>query len=103
MTENRYRYLDAHGKSHGPVWLAEMRRLWKTGRLRPETMVSCEEEGGGEWEPLTSFPEITSTEAMLPPSAGTRPARANSFSWGVWAALLLLAVFMFVVYYFFPG
>lgn len=99
--DNRYRYLDSHGQPQGPVWLADMRRRWQSGRLAPDTLV-CVDEDHAEWAPASTFPEITSLEALLPPSAPpARAPRSNSFSWVMWTVLLVAAVFMWAVSYFF--
>lgn len=93
---NRYLYVSPSGEPRGPAWLAEMRRLYQGGEIDGETQV-CR-EGEQEWGPASSFPEITSEEAILPeaPSRPTRPPLAG-LSWGVWGLILLLALFMFWV------
>ena len=91
---NRYRYLTASGDPRGPAWLAEMRRLYQAGEIGPETPVCRETDE--DWGPARTFPEITSVEAILPdhrPAVAARP-RLGSISWGVWAVILLLALFM---------
>lgn len=90
---NRYRYLSASGEPRGPAWLAEMRRLYHGGEIGPETPVCREEED--EWGPARTFVEITSADAVLPNAAhheGT--ARPGGISRGVWALILILALFM---------
>jgi hypothetical protein len=96
---NRYRYLSASGEPCGPVWLGEMRRLWKGGEIGPETQVG--REGEDDWGPARTFIEITSDEAVLPGVAGRREPTRSSLSWGVWVLILLLAVFMAWVQFFY--
>ncbi len=90
---NRYRYLSQTGEPLGPAWLAEMRRLYRTGEIGPETQVCREVDE--DWGPARTFLEITSTEAVLPnpPPDGDRP-RSSGISWGVWGLILLTALFM---------
>lgn len=96
---NRYRYLSAGGEPRGPAWLGEMRRLWQGGEIGPETQV-CR-EGEDDWGPARTFIEITSEEAVLPGVTGGRPPARSSLSWGVWGLILLLAVFMAWVQFFY--
>lgn len=86
MLENRYRYLDSYGQPHGPLWLAEMRRRWQTGQLGPDTLV-CAEEDPDTWAPVSAFPEITSSEAILPPPRQAASHDQPASSWRVWLLL----------------
>jgi len=90
---NRYRYLTPSGEPRGPAWLAEMRRLYHSGEIAPETPV-CR-DGEDDWGPARTFVEITSEHAVLPDHPGSAPPpRVGRISWGVWALILLLAIFM---------
>jgi hypothetical protein len=92
--QNRYRYLTESGEPRGPAWLGEMRRLYQGGDIGPETPV-CR-EGEDDWGPARTFLEITSEDAILPgvvPPSSRRTSR-EGISWGVWAVILLLALFM---------
>jgi hypothetical protein len=97
---NRYMYLSEAGEPRGPAWLAEMRRRYQSGEITLETQV-CR-EGDRDWGPARTFPEITSEEAVLPQAAtsGGRLQRSG-ISWGVWALILLLALFMAWVQFFY--
>ncbi|MFN0127875.1 MAG: DUF4339 domain-containing protein [Verrucomicrobiales bacterium] len=102
MTEhqNRYRYLTETGEPRGPAWLAEMRRLYQSGEIGPETQVCRENDE--DWGPARTFPEITSENAILPdPPRPDRKARSEGVSWGVWALIILVALFMAWVQFFY--
>jgi hypothetical protein len=90
---NRYLYLTATGEPRGPAWLGEMRRLYQGGEIASETPV-CR-EGEEDWGPARTFIEITSLDAVLPeaPDRKARP-KMGGISWGVWALILILALFM---------
>jgi hypothetical protein len=89
--DNRYFYMNRAGNPQGPVWLGEMRRLWRGGQLAPDTPV-CK-EGWSDWDPARTYPEITEEEARMPlgVAVGREPA---GISWGVWLVLLGAALFM---------
>jgi len=92
--QNRYRYLTASGEPRGPAWLAEMRRLYQSGEIGPDTSVCRENDE--EWGPAHSFIEITSDQAVLPgaPSSPAEHPRLGRISWGVWILVLLVVLFM---------
>jgi len=95
---NRYRYLSPGGEPRGPLWLGEMRRLWQTGEIGSETQV-CR-EGDDDWGPAHTFLEITSDLAVLPAPPGKSQRTRTSFSPGVWALIVLVALFMAWVQFF---
>ncbi|MGI8601982.1 MAG: DUF4339 domain-containing protein [Verrucomicrobiales bacterium] len=96
---NRYFYLNLQGQTQGPLWLAEMRRLWKNGALNPETPV-CP-ENGEDWDVARTFVEITSEEASLPTRVKEKAQTERTMSLGVWLLILACAIFMYVVSHFF--
>lgn len=102
-TENRYRYLNQAGKAQGPFWLADMRRHYRDGRIGPDTPV-CH-EGEADWDPARMFPEITGPDSRLPlaQELAARRKSKSSFSWAMWACILLLALFMAWIHFFVLG
>jgi hypothetical protein len=99
VMDNRYFYMTQSGTTHGPVWLGEMRRLWRGGQIGPETPV-CK-EGWSEWDPARTYPEITNDEARMPLGASAAVSQRQGLSWGVWALLLVAALFMVWVQFFY--
>lgn len=98
--QNRYRYLTETGEPRGPAWLAEMRRLYHSGEIGPETQVCRENDE--DWGPARTFPEITSDSAILPePPRTEQKGRKEGISWGVWALIALVALFMAWVQFFY--
>jgi hypothetical protein len=97
--DNRYFYMNRSGNPQGPHWLAEMRRLWKGGQLGPDTLV-CK-EGWSDWDPARTYPEITEEEARMPLGAVCGGGEGEGISWGVWAVLLVAALFMGWVQFFY--
>lgn len=97
--ENRYYYMSNGGVTQGPIWLGEMRRLWRGGQIGPETPV-CK-EGWSEWDPARTYPEITNEEARMPLGGTGAVSRGPRVSWGVWALILLAAGFMAWVQFFY--
>lgn len=93
--DNRYHFIDQSGKARGPVWLAEMRRLFQAGEIHPETLV-CR-EGETEWDPARVFPEITERMATAPLDQQDKSGNQPSISIGVWILVLICALFMWKV------
>jgi len=65
-----YKIIGGDGKEYGPVDLAQMQRWLRENRINGATMAQA--AAGGEWKPVSSFPEFAS--APPPPSAGPGPA-----------------------------
>lgn len=79
--EAKYRLRGGDGSEYGPVSASELRQWQVEGRAAPDSLVSRD---GGEWLPLSSFPELASqTPAPMEPlSPGNVPVvpRNNPFA-----------------------
>lgn len=64
MSRNRFYYISADGRTHGPFWLTQMRALWQGGKLTMNTAI-CR-EGTNEWTTVEFMPEIFESEARMP-------------------------------------
>jgi|SRR5207302_1003724 len=65
-----YKIIGGDGKEYGPVDLAQMQRWLRENRINGATMVQAAE--GGEWKPVSSFPEFATAPAQ--PSGAPVPA-----------------------------
>jgi hypothetical protein len=59
-----YRIIGADQQEYGPVTADELRKWMAEGRANGQTLVRAE---GGEWRPLSSFPEFGAGVASTPP------------------------------------
>jgi hypothetical protein len=66
-----YKILGADGQEYGPV-NAEVLRQWIAQR-RANATTSVRTEGGGDWKPLSSFPEFAEALAAGPPASPALP------------------------------
>jgi len=67
-----YKIIGGDGKEYGPVDLAQMQRWLRENRINGATMVQSAE--GGEWKPLSSFPEFAPAPAPALPTQAPVPA-----------------------------
>jgi hypothetical protein len=56
MINSQYKVLGADGKEYGPVSAPDLRRWIAEGRVNAQSQLMV--EGGTEWRPLSSFPEL---------------------------------------------
>lgn len=66
-----YKIIGADGKEYGPVSAEQLRDWMRQGRVSPQT--SVRPESGGDWQSLTSYPELNAS-ATEPPSVGAAPS-----------------------------
>ena len=99
--EHRYFFLNGAGRPQGPVWLGEMRRLWRSGGIGPETQV-CP-DGTDDWDAARTYSEITSAEPKMPDQESGPQRRERMFSFGIWVFILVCAILMAGTYYFVIG
>jgi len=59
MTTCMYKVLGADGKEYGPVSAMDLRRWIAEGRVNAESQLKP--EGGDNWRPISSFPELAVT------------------------------------------
>ncbi len=67
-----YKLIGSDGNEYGPVSAAQVQQWIQLGRVGPHTRVRL--EGGGDWRPLSSFPEFDVPGGVAPPLL-TPPAR----------------------------
>ena len=70
-----YKIIGADGKEYGPVSAPDLRRWIAEGRVNAQSQLRL--EGGTEWRPLSSFPEL---EASAPTTFPTMAAGSGSSS-----------------------
>jgi hypothetical protein len=71
-----YKIIGADGKEYGPITAEQLRQWITEGRANAQTRVLA--EGGTEWKPLASFPELASAlGGAIPPVATTPPVAAG--------------------------
>src|SRR5256885_1989662 len=93
-----YKIIGEDQKEYGPVHVDQLRRWIAEGRVNRQTKVQA--EGGGEWRPLTEFPELvelltgTITGPAVPPLPATAPATPARTS-GLAIASLVLGILGF--------
>jgi len=64
-----YKIIGADGKEYGPISIEQMRDWMRQGRVSLQTQVRP--EAGGDWRPLSTYPELnpaTSLPPLPPPS-----------------------------------
>lgn len=67
-----YKIIGADGKEYGPISAEQLRQWVKEGRADAQTKVLA--EGATDWRPLSSFPEVASTN--VPPAPLAVPPQA---------------------------
>ena len=93
-----YKIIGADQREYGPVTVEQIREWIAEGRVNRQTKVQA--EGGGEWRPLTEFPELvelltgTITGPAVPPLPATAPATPARTS-GLAIASLVLGILGF--------
>lgn len=93
MAAARYHYTNSEGTIHGPLWLSQMRDLWKGGKINMRTEVCM--DGTKRWEQVEFFPEIYDEDARLPVFAKLRRSKSDNGRLIAWLVVLLLG---FAVY-----
>ena len=68
-----YKIIGADQKEYGPVSAEQVRAWIAEGRANGQTSVWS--EGGTEWKPLASFPELAELLGARPPTVGAPPAQ----------------------------
>ncbi len=75
-----YKVIGADGKEYGPVSREELLDWAKQGRIGPQTRVRM--ESGGDWQPLSAFPDLSTvinppplSAALNPPSVADRASK----------------------------
>ena len=69
-----YKIIGGGGKEYGPVDLAQMQRWLRENRINGTTLVQASE--GGEWKPLSSYPEFAAAPALPPQGPAPAPGLA---------------------------
>ena len=94
-----YKIIGADGKEYGPVSTEQLRQWLNEGRVNPQTRVIP--EAGGNWSPLSTYPELSpplGVPPMLPPRPSDRAS--NKIAAGVCGILLgCLGVHKFILGY----
>ncbi len=82
-----YKIIGADGKEYGPVSAEQLRQWLNEGRVNPQTRVIP--EAGGNWSPLSTYPEL-SPSLGVPPMPPPRPSdrASNKIAAGVCGILL---------------
>jgi hypothetical protein len=62
-------------ETHGPVPVAQLRRLLQSGELGPDTLVWC--QGMKDWVPARSFKTGAAQQPVAPPLRTPVPAAAR--------------------------
>jgi hypothetical protein len=71
-----YKIIGADRREYGPVELERLRQWIAEGRVDGWTLVQA--EGGTEWKPLASFPELAALlPSSVPPRIRTREPRSK--------------------------
>lgn len=70
-----YRIIGADGQQYGPVSVEQLRQWIHENRVNAHTLV--QPEGGSDWKPLSTFPELVGEfKSALPPVAPVPPTIA---------------------------
>ena len=70
-----YKIIGGDGREYGPVSLDQMRQWIAEGRVNAQTQAQA--EGGSEWKPLSSFPEIAEALGLTAPPVQVPPPRIS--------------------------
>ena len=70
-----YKIIGADGKEYGPITLEQLREWIRQGRVCLQTQVRP--EGGGDWRPLSAYPDLAPVAAppLPPPNIGDRASK----------------------------
>ncbi len=94
-----YKIIGADGKEYGPVNAEQLRQWLNEGRLNQQTRVMP--ESGGNWSPLSAYPELSPSPGVPPmPPPRTSDRASNKIASGVCGILLgCLGVHKFILGY----
>lgn len=98
-----YKIIGVDGKEYGPINLEQLREWIHQGRVSSQTFVRS--ETGGDWRPLSAWPELSpmvTLPPLPPPTFGNRAS--NKIAAGICGILLgWLGVHKFILGYNRPG
>ena len=98
-----YKIIGADGKEYGPINLEQLREWMRQGRVGMQTQVRP--EAGGDWRPLSAYPELNAATALPPlppPALGDRASK--KIAAGVCGILIgCLGIHKFILGYTGPG
>ena len=85
-----YKILGTDGKEYGPINADQLRQWITQKRVIPSTSIQAD---GGDWQPLSSFPEFADAPAGGPPTLPTPPPTGPVKTSGLAIASLACGVF----------
>lgn len=65
-----YRIIGGDGREYGPLTVEQIRVWQAEGRVNARTSVCV--EGGTEWRPLATYPELAAPPVVTPPTVNVR-------------------------------
>ena len=90
-----YKIIGADQKEYGPVSADDLRRWAAEGRVNAQTLIQA--EGQTDWQPLSSFPELSTTSQQAPsiaPLSAAQPAtNAAALVSGPATGLMIVGIF----------